>query len=98
MRTFLILCIAALAGCATTSQNAPGASEPDPGLKASLEAYVNDANSHISQGDFAYLKASACPEVVMWDTDENGAPIEAIGKPAVDAILDRYGVPRGEED
>jgi hypothetical protein len=90
MRTFAILCIAALAGCATTGQNAPGASEPDPGLQASLEAYVNDANSHIAQGDFAYLKASACPDVVMWDTDENGNPMEAVGQAAVGAVLDRY--------
>ena len=92
MRTFAIVPIMLATACATTSQNPPAASAPDPvSMKASLEAYVNDVNAHISAGDFAYLKSSACPEsVVMWDTDENGAPVVADGKPAVEAMLDKY--------
>lgn len=92
MRSFVIVPIVLATACATTGQNAPAASAPDlVSVKASLEAYVNDANSHMAQGDFAYLKASACPQtVVAWDTDENGAPVVADGKAAVDAMLDKY--------
>ena len=91
MRTLVIAPLVLAAACATT-QNPPAASAPDPvALKASLEAYVNEANSHIAQGDFAFLKSSACPDsVVMWDFDENGNPVTAKGKPAVEAMLDKY--------
>ena len=56
----------------------------------SLDAYVRDMFDHIGHGDFAAMKECACPEAVVFDTDEHGAPVVARGKAEVDRMLDHY--------
>jgi hypothetical protein len=80
----IALCVA---GCASGQHHS---TTPNPEEAQSLDAYVRDMFDHIGRGDFAYMKASACPEAVVFDIDENGAPIAARGKAEIDRMIDRY--------
>jgi hypothetical protein len=78
----------ACAGCAgTTPQQS---TMPDPEHGKSLEDFARSIFTHMDSGDFAFVKQTACPDAVMFDTDENGAPVTAWGKPAVAQLIDKY--------
>ena len=74
-------------GCAAGQHHS---TTPSSEEAQSLDAYVRDMFEHIGRGDFAAMKASACPEAVVFDTDEHGAPVSARGKAEVDHMLDHY--------
>lgn len=88
MRTLISIVISlAAVGCATTSQNTK---LHDPDMGASLEAFVRGGFDAMNKSDMSYWKNSACPEAVMWDLDEKGAPMAARGKAELDAAMDGF--------
>ena len=91
MRHFLqlLLCLTTV-GCATAGQNSPVDKIEDPEASASLEQFLRDGFASLDKGDFSYWSNSACPEALMWDLDEKGAPIAAKGKDAIKAAMDGY--------
>jgi hypothetical protein len=74
-------------GCASSQHKSTMPSQEEA---KSLDAYVRDVFDHIGHGDYAYLKKSVCPEAVVFDIDEHGAPIAARGKAEVDRLIDHY--------
>lgn len=86
--TLFVLGVALCASACAASQH--HSTTPSSEEAQSLDAYVRDVFEHMGQGDFTYMKASACPEAVVFDTDEHGAPIAARGKAEIDRLLDHY--------
>lgn len=77
-----------LAGCASgTPQQS---TMPTKEHSQSLEVFTRDIFAHMDQGDFEYIKRTACPDAVMFDLDDKGAPVAAWGKEAVLLTLDGY--------
>jgi len=89
MKTTLFVFGVALcaSGCAAGQHHS---TTPSSEEAQSLDAYVRDMFEHIGRGDLAAMKASACPEAVVFDIDEHGAPVSARGKAEVDHMLDHY--------
>lgn len=85
---FLALWWMLASGCAATAPQA--STMPDAEHSKSLETFAREMFTRLDQGDYAYLKKLACPDAVMFDTDEKGAPTAAWGKAAVDQVLDHY--------
>ncbi|HEX2678499.1 MAG TPA: nuclear transport factor 2 family protein, partial [Polyangiales bacterium] len=79
--------VCVLAGCAAQQQQGTTMGPQD---QASLEAYVRETFDHMGKGDFAFLKQSMCHEAVVFDIDENGAPITKRGEAEVGAMIDHY--------
>jgi len=85
-RLFGIVCLLIMVGC---GGGAPaGGTTPARVDAQELEGFVRGLLDDFTRGDFAALKASACPQAVVFDTDENGRPVDVRGREDVNAYLD----------